>query len=54
MRIGGKVTTPNVSFRWSFREPQHALGLYVIFDIVLNHAGDVFGYKDLGSSAAGK
>jgi len=31
----------------------HALGLYVIFDIVLNHAGDVFGYKGLGSSAAG-
>src|SRR2546425_8805600 len=23
-RIGGKVTTPNVSFRWSFREPQTA------------------------------
>lgn len=23
----------------------HALGLYVIFDIVLNHAGDVFAYK---------
>jgi glycosidase len=31
----------------------HALGLYVIFDIVLNHAGDVFGYKGLGSAAAG-
>jgi glycosidase len=31
----------------------HALGLYVIFDIVLNHAGDVFGYKGLGSSAPG-
>jgi glycosidase len=31
----------------------HALGLYVIFDIVLNHAGDVFGYKDFGSSAPG-
>jgi len=31
----------------------HALGLYVIFDIVLNHAGDVFGYKGLGSSAEG-
>lgn len=29
----------------------HALGLYVIFDIVLNHAGDVFGYKDIGSEA---
>jgi len=25
----------------------------VIFDIVLNHAGDVFGYKDFGSSAPG-
>ena len=31
----------------------HALGLYVIFDIVLNHAGDVFGYQDLGASAPG-
>src|SRR5262245_6462235 len=31
----------------------HALGLFVIFDIVLNHAGDVFGYKGLGSSAGG-
>jgi len=31
----------------------HALGLYVIFDIVLNHAGDVFGYRDFGSSAPG-
>jgi glycosidase len=31
----------------------HALGLYVIFDIVLNHAGDVFGYQGLGSSAPG-
>lgn len=29
----------------------HALGLYVIFDIVLNHAGDVFSYKGFGSSA---
>ena len=31
----------------------HALGLYVIFESVLNHAGDVFGYKGLGSSAPG-
>ena len=31
----------------------HALGLYVIFDIVLNHAGDVFAYRSLGSSAPG-
>jgi glycosidase len=31
----------------------HAIGLYVIFDIVLNHAGDVFGYKDFGPSAPG-
>ena len=31
----------------------HALGLYVIFDIVLNHAGDVFGYTGFGSSAPG-
>lgn len=31
----------------------HALGLYVIFDIVLNHAGDVFAYKGFGSSAPG-
>ncbi|MBV8077491.1 MAG: hypothetical protein JO284_13880 [Planctomycetaceae bacterium] len=30
----------------------HALGLYVIFDIVLNHTGDVFAYaKDQGSTA---
>ena len=31
----------------------HARGLYVIFDIVLNHAGDVFGYKGFGPSAPG-
>jgi glycosidase len=31
----------------------HALGLYVILDVVLNHAGDVFGYRDFGSSAPG-
>jgi glycosidase len=31
----------------------HALGLYVILDIVLNHAGDVFAYKDFGASAPG-
>jgi glycosidase len=31
----------------------HALGLYVIFDIVLNHAGDVFAYQGAGSSAPG-
>jgi len=31
----------------------HARGLYVIFDIVLNHAGDVFGYEGFGSSAPG-
>lgn len=31
----------------------HALGLYVIFDIVLNHAGDVFGYQNFGASAPG-
>ncbi len=31
----------------------HAQGLYVIFDIVLNHAGDVFDYKGFGSSASG-
>jgi glycosidase len=31
----------------------HALGLYVIFDIVLNHAGDVFAYRGLGSEAPG-
>ena len=31
----------------------HALGLYVIFDIVLNHAGDIFGYQGFGSSAPG-
>ena len=31
----------------------HALGLYVIFDIVLNHTGDVFAYPDFGASAPG-
>jgi glycosidase len=31
----------------------HALGLYVIFDVVLNHAGDLFAYRDFGSSAPG-
>ena len=31
----------------------HACGLYVIFDIVLNHAGDIFGYQDFGPSAPG-
>jgi glycosidase len=31
----------------------HALGVYVIFDVVLNHAGDVFAYRDSGSSAPG-
>jgi glycosidase len=31
----------------------HALGLYVIFDVVLNHAGDVFGYQGFGASAPG-
>jgi glycosidase len=29
----------------------HARGLYVIFDIVLNHTGDVFAYKNIGASA---
>ncbi len=29
----------------------HAHGIYVIFDIVLNHAGDVFEYADLGGTA---
>jgi glycosidase len=29
----------------------HAMGLYVIFDIVLNHAGDVFEYEGFGSAA---
>lgn len=24
----------------------HAVGIYVLLDVVLNHAGDVFGYKD--------
>jgi len=31
----------------------HTLGLYVIFDVVLNHAGDVFAYKGFGSAAPG-
>jgi len=29
----------------------HARGIYVIFDIVLNHAGDVFDYENYGSVA---
>jgi len=29
----------------------HARGMYVIFDVVLNHAGDVFEYDGLGASA---
>jgi glycosidase len=29
----------------------HARGLYVIFDIVLNHAGDLFAYEGFGASA---
>jgi glycosidase len=29
----------------------HARGIYVIFDIVLNHAGDVFEYEGYGSTA---
>jgi glycosidase len=29
----------------------HALGIYVIFDIVLNHTGDVFAYDGLGAIA---
>ena len=29
----------------------HARGIYIIFDIVLNHCGDVFEYKDIGSCA---
>lgn len=30
----------------------HARGMYVIFDIVLHHVGDVFAYKDYGSEAS--
>jgi len=29
----------------------HARGLYIIFDIVLNHAGDVFAYEGFGAQA---
>ena len=29
----------------------HARGIYVIFDIVLNHAGDVFEYENFGATA---
>lgn len=29
----------------------HARGMYVIFDIVLNHAGDVFEYENYGATA---
>ena len=37
-----------------FVDEAHALGLYVIFDIVLNHTGDVFAYPGLGDSAPGR
>jgi len=29
----------------------HARGIYVIFDIVLNHAGDIFAYENFGATA---
>ncbi len=35
----------------SFISAAHALGIYVIFDIVLNHTGDVFSYTGFGSTA---
>jgi len=34
-----------------FINAAHALGIYVIFDIVLNHTGDVFEYLGFGSKA---
>jgi len=34
-----------------FVRAAHAQGLYVIFDIVLNHTGDVFAYQGFGSTA---
>lgn len=35
----------------SLVDEAHALGMYVILDIVLNHAGDIFGYKEHGNTA---
>lgn len=35
----------------AFIQAAHALGIYVIFDIVLNHTGDVFSYPGFGSAA---
>ena len=35
----------------AFIDAAHALGIYVIFDIVLNHTGDVFEYPGFGSQA---
>lgn len=35
----------------SLVDEAHGRGIYVIMDIVLNHAGDVFEYKDHGSEA---
>ena len=35
----------------SLVDAAHAHGLYVIFDIVLNHVGDVFAYQTFGSQA---
>ena len=35
----------------AFVAAAHALGIYVVFDIVLNHTGDVFAYAGSGSTA---
>jgi glycosidase len=35
----------------AFVDTAHAFGIYVIFDIVLNHTGDVFEYPGFGSQA---
>lgn len=51
-RFGSKPGKEDDELR-ALVDEAHALGLYVIFDIVLNHAGDVFAYKGFGASAPG-
>ena len=49
-RFASDSAAPEKELR-AFIAASHALGIYVIFDIVLNHAGDVFEYKGFGSQA---
>jgi glycosidase len=49
-RFAANRSTPDAELI-DFVNAAHALGLYVIFDIVLNHTGDVFEYVGFGSEA---